>query len=157
MSQVTDSVPFDTVDPRPFDKRDEDRKSFNPYRSLKTQITTGNFVRTEGEDTRYTYQRVANIYRVYTKKPDCKFVPVHPEYTDYATRFKSFADFPIRCPKTPSELARAGFYYHGNFEGLLDCVKCFWCDLGLCLWEEGDEPAVEHRRYSPTCTFARAI
>jgi hypothetical protein len=36
-----------------------------------------------------------------------------------------------------------------------DYVKCFYCDGGLCNWEAGDDPWVEHAKWFPDCEFVR--
>lgn len=45
---------------------------------------------------------------------------------------------------SPSSLVAAGFYYedHG------DCVRCPWCNIGLCNWTPEDDPFEEHRKAS---------
>ena len=45
--------------------------------------------------------------------------------------------------------AEAGFYYTGE----TDCVRCFWCSLGLNCWGPGDDPWREHARFSPRCPW----
>ena len=34
-----------------------------------------------------------------------------------------------------------------------DYVKCFYCDGGLCNWEIGDDPWVEHAKHFSDCSF----
>jgi hypothetical protein len=34
-----------------------------------------------------------------------------------------------------------------------DYVKCFYCDGGLCNWEPGDDPWIEHAKWFPDCHF----
>lgn len=70
---------------------------------------------------------------------------------------ESFDDWPARCPAKPIELARAGFYYAGYADGILDCVRCFYCNVGLCMWERGDVPIGEHFRASPDCKFIHGM
>ena len=47
------------------------------------------------------------------------------------------------------KIAEAGFYYTGE----ADCVRCFWCSLGLNCWDPGDDPWREHARFSPRCPW----
>ncbi|XP_054164283.1 putative inhibitor of apoptosis [Oppia nitens] len=54
-------------------------------------------------------------------------------------------------PVCPEDLARAGFYSIG----MSDYVKCFYCDGGLCNWEPGDDPWVEHAKWFPNCQFVK--
>lgn len=83
--------------------------------------------------------------------------PVHPQYISFKKRLESFVDWPTRCPKRPKDLAAAGFFYDGFADGFLDCVKCFYCDQGVCLWEASDNPFQEHRKLNPACDFMRAL
>uniref|UniRef100_A0A8C7LTQ5 RING-type E3 ubiquitin transferase n=1 Tax=Oncorhynchus mykiss TaxID=8022 RepID=A0A8C7LTQ5_ONCMY len=52
---------------------------------------------------------------------------------------------------TPSELAKAGFYYLGQG----DRVACFTCGGQLSNWEPGDRAVSEHQRHYPNCHFVR--
>lgn len=50
---------------------------------------------------------------------------------------------------SPSDLARAGFYYVGPG----DRVACFACGGKLSNWEPKDDALSEHRRHFPDCPF----
>ncbi|KAF3840815.1 hypothetical protein F7725_006677 [Dissostichus mawsoni] len=52
---------------------------------------------------------------------------------------------------TPSELAKAGFYFLGQG----DRVACFSCGGQLSNWEPGDRAVSEHQRHYPNCRFVR--
>uniref|UniRef100_A0A8C5D922 Baculoviral IAP repeat-containing protein 2-like n=1 Tax=Gouania willdenowi TaxID=441366 RepID=A0A8C5D922_GOUWI len=52
---------------------------------------------------------------------------------------------------TPTELAKAGFYYLGQG----DRVACFSCGGQLNNWEPGDRAVSEHQRHYPNCRFVR--
>ncbi|XP_068186703.1 baculoviral IAP repeat-containing protein 2 isoform X2 [Antennarius striatus] len=52
---------------------------------------------------------------------------------------------------TPTELAKAGFYYLGQG----DRVACFSCGGQLSNWEPGDRAVSEHQRHYPNCRFVR--
>ncbi|CAM4611282.1 unnamed protein product [Leuciscus chuanchicus] len=52
---------------------------------------------------------------------------------------------------TPAELAKSGFYYHGQG----DRVGCFSCGGQLSNWEPGDRAVSEHQRHYPNCRFVR--
>lgn len=55
---------------------------------------------------------------------------------------------------TPQSLAKAGFY--SKYEN--DTVTCAFCNVEIGNWEEGDDPMVDHRKWSPQCRFvAREI
>lgn len=77
------------------------------------------------------------------------------DYTDFrfeSARLDSFVGWPLSYidPKT---LAAAGFY----FTGKEDAVKCFECRLALRKWSQGDNPWVDHQRFSDNCRFLRGI
>lgn len=48
-----------------------------------------------------------------------------------------------------TRLAQAGFFY----TGLIDAVMCYFCEIILFKWEFGDQPILEHYKYSPKCLF----
>lgn len=52
---------------------------------------------------------------------------------------------------TPTELAKAGFYYLGQG----DRVACFSCGGQLSNWKPGDRAVSEHQRHYPNCRFVR--
>lgn len=81
--------------------------------------------------------------------------PRHPKYETFEARLESFNDplWPEYCPLNPRDLAAAGLYYYGNYQGILDSCKCFFCDSGLCNWEEGDNAWNEHKKRNPFCKF----
>ncbi|XP_069825696.1 baculoviral IAP repeat-containing protein 2 [Dendropsophus ebraccatus] len=68
-------------------------------------------------------------------------------YTEEA-RLRTFTNWPLTF-LTPTELAKAGFYYVGPG----DKVACFACDGKLNNWEPKDSAMSEHRRHFPHCTF----
>ncbi|NP_001090613.1 uncharacterized protein LOC100036859 [Xenopus laevis] len=70
-------------------------------------------------------------------------------YTEEA-RLNSFVEWTNTFP-TPSELAKAGFY----FVGPGDKVACFTCDGTLSNWEPNDVAMSEHRRHFPDCPFVK--
>lgn len=94
----------------------------------------------------------------FTKSARKVDAPVHPKYIDFDARLRSYEGYwPPHFVKRPDELARAGFFYHGYFSGVYDCVKCFYCDQGVCLWLEDDDPVAEHARFNPHCPFIRSV
>ena len=89
-------------------------------------------------------------------------IGVEPKYKNYAAiqiRIDSFdvdawRQQPLsREPNSPllkpASFARVGFFYSGT----ADNVMCFWCGLGLNHWEATDDPATEHIRFTPRCTW----
>lgn len=95
--------------------------------------------------------------KVTRRRRDCTQGPCHPKFNDYESRLKTFTEWPRLCPAKPTILAAAGFYYAGFAEGVLDCVRCFFCDQGICFWKYDDDPMCEHERYSPDCPFIKSI
>ncbi|XP_048239004.1 baculoviral IAP repeat-containing protein 2-like [Haliotis rufescens] len=78
--------------------------------------------------------------------------PKHPQYQTYSSRLDSFVAWPIRyVPKTPEELASAGFFYIGS----ADRVTCFHCGITLRDWEAEHSPVAEHKRYASDCEFSK--
>lgn len=54
---------------------------------------------------------------------------------------------------SPKELAKAGFF-STQFE---DSVRCAFCRVEVCRWEEGDNAMADHQRWSNTCPFIRGL
>lgn len=40
-------------------------------------------------------------------------------------------------------------------DGETDFVTCFFCNVRLSMWEDGDEPWIEHAKWSKTCAFVK--
>ena len=74
------------------------------------------------------------------------------EYRFEAARLQSFGNWPARYIE-PEKLAAAGFYYTGED----DKVRCFECHVEICEWVEGDNPMVDHQRWSARCRFVRKL
>ncbi|BFZ25250.1 hypothetical protein BsWGS_28289 [Bradybaena similaris] len=75
----------------------------------------------------------------------------YPQFSIEAVRRKSFTDWNPRHSHKPDDLAAAGFFY----AGYSDCVRCFYCGLGLKVCRPDDIPAYQHARYRPHCRFNR--
>ncbi|BFZ25247.1 hypothetical protein BsWGS_28286 [Bradybaena similaris] len=75
----------------------------------------------------------------------------YPQFSTEAVRRKSFTVWNPRHSHKPDDLAAAGFFY----AGYSDCVRCFYCGLGLKFWRPEDIPAYQHARYRPHCQFNR--
>ncbi|XP_046582224.1 putative inhibitor of apoptosis [Haliotis rubra] len=89
---------------------------------------------------------IVSLYRKLGQTPP----PKHPKYQSQQARLDSFVDWPRRyVPKTPEELASAGFFYIGS----ADRVTCFQCGITLRDWEEEHDPVAEHQKYSEHCQF----
>uniref|UniRef100_A0A8C8ZD62 Baculoviral IAP repeat containing 2 n=1 Tax=Prolemur simus TaxID=1328070 RepID=A0A8C8ZD62_PROSS len=81
------------------------------------------------------------------------FSPLRTNSYSYAmsteeARFLTYHMWPLTF-LSPSELARAGFYYIGPG----DRVACFACGGKLSNWEPKDDAMSEHRRHFPNCPF----
>ncbi|KAK6486086.1 inhibitor of apoptosis protein isoform X1 [Huso huso] len=74
----------------------------------------------------------------------------HPRMRREQDRLDTFQNWPL-ANITPSELAKAGFFYLGQG----DRVACFSCGGNLSNWEPGDRAVSEHQRHYPSCRFAR--
>ena len=68
-------------------------------------------------------------------------------------RLSTFYDWPdgARRIVDPCDLAKTGLY----FTGQSDRVQCVFCRGYLRNWQKGDQPANEHRRHFPNCSFAQ--
>ncbi|CAG5135829.1 unnamed protein product [Candidula unifasciata] len=73
----------------------------------------------------------------------------YPHFSIEAVRRKSFTDWSPQHTHRPEDLAVAGFFY----AGYSDCVRCFYCGLGLKYWRPADIPAYQHAKYRPRCSF----
>lgn len=80
--------------------------------------------------------------------------PVCPVYIKESSRISSFVGcHPDEIKVSGRSLAKAGFYY----SGLTDHVCCFYCNLRLKDFEEGDDPWLLHARCRGTCHFLRLM
>ncbi|KAL4232791.1 Baculoviral IAP repeat containing 7 [Mactra antiquata] len=70
-----------------------------------------------------------------------------------AQRFNSFYNFPEHLDLSPKLMALAGFSY----TGVADCVRCFYCGIGIRDWTQGDDPFTEHKRWSPSCDYINSV
>ncbi|AKN80731.1 inhibitor of apoptosis 3 [Diatraea saccharalis granulovirus] len=69
-----------------------------------------------------------------------------------AERLSTFQGWPVTFI-TPEVMARNGFYYLGRG----DEVRCAFCKVEIMRWEEGDDPAEDHKRWAPQCPFVRNV
>ena len=68
-------------------------------------------------------------------------------------RIQTFTNWPHSISVPPNDLAEAGFYFTGN----KDVVQCFCCSVVVEQWDLCDIPVEEHLKYSPECSFAKAV
>ena len=74
---------------------------------------------------------------------------------DEAVRLSTFYDWPETAARIvkPCDLAKAGMFYTGQ----TDRVQCAFCRGCLRNWVQGDNPAEEHRKHFPDCSFIRQL
>jgi hypothetical protein len=80
-------------------------------------------------------------------------LPKNPEYADIENRKKSFSvdGKPMEFKVPIEDLIKAGLFY----AGFGDCVRCFYCGIGLRHWADEDDPMIEHARWSKDCIFLK--
>ncbi|XP_008181926.1 baculoviral IAP repeat-containing protein 3-like [Acyrthosiphon pisum] len=74
---------------------------------------------------------------------------VHPKFSSFSSRFKTFKLFPSNTSQNKYTLSECGLKY----SGVDDVVECFCCGLILHNWERLDDPWIEHCRFSPRCLY----
>jgi len=74
------------------------------------------------------------------------------DYASYEDRLKSFEDFPHKNVSKEA-FAKAGFYYTGRN----DLVRCAFCNIEGYQWNAGDDPALDHKTWSPQCCFVMSL
>ena len=79
------------------------------------------------------------------------FTPKFPSFMSCNDREKTFKNWPKQLRQQPHELAKNGFVYRG----VADQVICFCCAVGLQSWNVNDVIELEHRKWSPRCTYLR--
>ncbi|XP_076445439.1 uncharacterized protein LOC143283165 isoform X2 [Babylonia areolata] len=79
---------------------------------------------------------------------------VYPHYSTSQARHLTFRAFPTAMAAAfPAEvMVSLGFFY----AGYADCVRCFYCGVGLKSWAPSDDPLAEHVRWRPDCRFLLA-
>ncbi|XP_034253677.1 death-associated inhibitor of apoptosis 1-like isoform X2 [Thrips palmi] len=70
------------------------------------------------------------------------------DYKVERQRLESFAGYPSNSVDV-RQLAKAGFFFTKSE----DIVRCAFCDVEVGRWEEGDNPAEEHKKWSKNCPF----
>ncbi|XP_076444472.1 baculoviral IAP repeat-containing protein 3-like [Babylonia areolata] len=74
---------------------------------------------------------------------------VYPQFSRIKDRQVTFAKWPLSHMFHPDDLVMQGFYY----AGYADCIRCFYCGVGLKTWSQDDNVMVEHIRWRPTCGY----
>nr|UIX56245.1 IAP3 [Hyphantria cunea nucleopolyhedrovirus]UIX56391.1 IAP3 [Hyphantria cunea nucleopolyhedrovirus] len=65
-----------------------------------------------------------------------------------SARLATYTNWPVQFLE-PQLMAANGFYYLGRN----DEVRCAFCKVEIMRWLEGDDPAVDHKRWAPQCPF----
>lgn len=67
-------------------------------------------------------------------------------------RLNTFEKWPVSF-LSPETMAKNGFYYLGRS----DEVRCAFCKVEIMRWKEGEDPAVDHKKWAPQCPFVKGI
>ncbi|XP_054278974.1 death-associated inhibitor of apoptosis 1-like [Macrosteles quadrilineatus] len=67
-------------------------------------------------------------------------------------RLNSFVNWPVTF-LSPNLMANGGFYYFQRE----DFVRCAFCGVEIGSWVEGDDPASDHKQWSPSCKLLQNI
>ncbi|PVD28774.1 hypothetical protein C0Q70_11369 [Pomacea canaliculata] len=79
-------------------------------------------------------------------------IAVYPQFSTSQSRLATFRSWPPTHFFDPRTLVSLGFFY----AGYADCIRCFYCGVGLKSWEPGDDVTEEHIRWRPHCGFTLA-
>jgi len=77
----------------------------------------------------------------------------YPAYSLQSARKNSFSGRQADAVHPVDEYVALGFFY----AGYADCVRCFYCGVGLKGWKPEDVPAELHARWRPTCQYLRLV
>ncbi|KAH9504928.1 hypothetical protein Btru_061084 [Bulinus truncatus] len=79
--------------------------------------------------------------------------PQYPDFVTYQKRLESCATWSFSHIHRPEILSLTGFFY----SGYSDCIRCFYCGLGLKSWKPGDDIFKEHEKYRPSCAYLKHL
>lgn len=74
---------------------------------------------------------------------------VYPSCCTSENRMLSFVLYPVHHKQPITDLVRLGFFS----AGYSDCLRCFYCGLGLKYWRAEDDAAVQHIVNRPFCKY----
>lgn len=94
-------------------------------------------------------QKYSNDFPLLTYLVRNNSYPMHPQFSTFLSRLKTFDSYPTSSIKNKYLLSECGFTYMGDD----DIVQCFSCGLILHNWEKTDEPWFEHSKWNPKCIF----
>ncbi|XP_060855461.1 baculoviral IAP repeat-containing protein 3-like [Metopolophium dirhodum] len=95
------------------------------------------------------FQKCSNDFQSLVYRIRNNPAAVHPEFSSFSSRFKTFKLFPKNTFQNKYTLSECGLKY----SGVDDVVECFCCGLILHNWERLDDPWIEHCRFSPRCLY----
>ncbi|KAK7107240.1 baculoviral IAP repeat-containing protein 3-like [Littorina saxatilis] len=78
---------------------------------------------------------------------------VYPMYQDMASRRRTFTQWNDSQAPPLDYVILCGMFY----AGYADCVRCFYCGVGLKHWVPTDDVWTEHVRWRPGCGYLIAI
>ncbi|KAK7492969.1 hypothetical protein BaRGS_00015699 [Batillaria attramentaria] len=78
---------------------------------------------------------------------------VYPQFSTISERLATYQGWPLGRYFKPDDLVYDGFYY----AGYADCLRCFYCGVGLKSWDRNDSVMDEHIRWRPTCGYILAV
>ncbi|PVD27954.1 hypothetical protein C0Q70_10530 [Pomacea canaliculata] len=115
---------------------------------------TGHSATSQGATSRSGAPGQATVVRTMFPSPALDLGgAVYPMYQDMASRRRSFVNWnETRAPPLEEILLNGMFY-----AGYADCVRCFYCGVGLKSWEPTDNVWSEHIRWRPNCRYLQAI
>lgn len=73
----------------------------------------------------------------------------YKQYITESSRLRTYANWSSDKWQTFTIMVECGFF----FAGMEDCVRCFYCGIGLKNWTKDDDPWVEHARWSKNCQY----
>jgi len=95
------------------------------------------------------FQKCSNDFESLVYRIRSNPTMVHPAFSSFSSRFKTFKLFPSNTSQNKYTLSECGLKY----SGVDDVVECFCCGLILYNWERLDDPWIEHCRFSPSCLY----
>lgn len=146
----TDSAPPATQPPSSMssDELQTDAEGYRPTPTQSRPVTTLSTINIPAPTPPPSSRNVDSTPRMY---PTSRFKsdPVYPIFSTLQSRKKTFTKWTAtECPPL------ADFFLNGMyFAGYADCVRCFFCGVGLKSWVRTDNVWDEHVRWRPNCEY----
>lgn len=99
--------------------------------------------------SKMNFQKCTNDFQSLVYRIRSNPTAVHPEFSSFSSRLKTFKLFPLNISQNKYTLSECGLKY----SGVDDVVECFCCGVILHNWERLDDPWIEHCRFSPRCLY----